>query len=91
MLVRFLLVLITKIADLFSAFLPVSPIQTFANDGLGNLPMQALGWLNWVIPMQDMLGIFTIWIEAYLLFITVKFIQTYTIETVVKVLPFTSD
>lgn len=55
---------------LFSAFLPASP---FANLALPAAFGDALGWLNWLLPVGDMLGIFYTWLAAVVLYIAVRF------------------
>lgn len=51
--------------------LPLSPFQGIT---LGEGFDTAIGWLNWVVPVNDMLGIFTLWLAAALAAGVVSFI-----------------
>lgn len=53
--------ILTGILLLFKNLLPVSP---FADLALPAAMDTGLGWLNWIFPIGDMLGIFSIWLLA---------------------------
>lgn len=63
--------IVTGLLALFSAFLPVSPFA-----GL-TLPAEydtALGWLNWILPVGDMLGMFGVWLSGVVLYVAVRYL-----------------
>lgn len=58
---EFLASILGGIVGLLTSVLPLSPFQNIA---LGEGVDTALGWLNWVFPVNDCLGIFTLWLAA---------------------------
>lgn len=50
--------------------LPVSP---FANLTLTNVST-GLGWLNWLVPMQDIVALFDVWLTGVALWYLYKFL-----------------
>lgn len=46
---------------LLISVLPLSPFQGIT---LGEGFDTALGWLNWILPVNDMLGVFALWLSA---------------------------
>lgn len=54
-----------------TGILPVSPFQGISfSDAVGT----ALGWLNWLVPVGDMLGIFSLWLTAAIVAAVANFI-----------------
>lgn len=51
--------------DVITNILPRSPFRGFI-DSIGQLPF--LGWLNWFIPVQDLITIFAAWLGAVAVF-----------------------
>lgn len=49
--------------ELALSLLPMSPFLTLRLDGL---PSQALGWLNWFVDINAMLGLMGLWVAAIL-------------------------
>lgn len=59
-LISFISGLINGILGFLGSFLPDSPIQDWI---AGTESLQtALGWLNWVVPVQELIVIFLAWI-----------------------------
>lgn len=60
----------TQIFDLFSDFilniLPVSPFENLISQ-FASLPY--LGYLNWFVPVADIIGTFGLWLTAYGLYL----------------------
>lgn len=53
----------TGLIGILTSFLPLSPFR----DALSSLPAwtdTALGWLNWLIPVQACLNFFLLWLAA---------------------------
>lgn len=58
--------LFSGIIGLLTTFLPLSPFK----DAISMLPAwtdTALGWLNWLIPVQACLNFFLLWLTALLI------------------------
>lgn len=87
----FVLALLRGVTNFFKAFLPQSPVQQFANDPTHVLPETALGWLNWFVPVQGMLGLFTAWLAAGLVWMTVRFVKRNTFDRIVGVKSLTGN
>ena len=51
--------------DVITNILPMSPFRGFIQS-IGQLPY--LGWLNWFIPIQDLITIFGAWLGAVAIF-----------------------
>lgn len=51
--------------DVITNILPRSPFRGFI-DSIGQLPF--LGWLNWFVPVQDLIEIFAAWLAAVAVF-----------------------
>lgn len=56
-------------------FLPDSPLRAFG-DVLEGASL-GIGWLNWVIPIGPMLGVFTAWLVALLAWYGVRMVLTH--------------
>lgn len=67
----FLVDLFNGFISLLTGLLPQSPFQ---NITLGQGIDTALGWLNWLVPVGDMLGIFSLWLAAAVIVGVVNFI-----------------
>ena len=55
----------SKMANAIMSFLPTSPFRSFINSW--DAP-QYLGWLNWFIPVSQILSIMALWLTAIGLF-----------------------
>lgn len=67
----FLAELLGGFINLLTGVLPQSPFQNITlGEGVGT----ALGWLNWIVPVGDMLGIFALWLTAAVICGVVMFI-----------------
>lgn len=57
---------LTGILGFLNGILPDSPFQDIIE---GNeLMLDALGWLNWLVPISDLLAIFSVYLVALLAF-----------------------
>lgn len=71
-LLGFLSGLLGGLLDFLTGFLPASPFADVIT-GMGSLG-QGIGWLNWFLPVGDLLAIFGLWIAAALVWAVVDFI-----------------
>lgn len=67
--------LIQWIVTMAVRFLPVSPIQQIE---LGEGVQQGLAWLNWLVPISDMLAIMDVWLLALLAWRVYRFVMAWT-------------
>lgn len=67
----FLVDLLGGFVSLLTGVLPQSPFQDIT---LGEGIDTALGYLNWIIPVGDMLGVFALWLTAAVIIGVVNFI-----------------
>lgn len=58
------------LVSLLTGTLPQSPFQ---NMSLGSAVGMAIGWLNWLVPVGDMAGVFALWLSALILAAVVAF------------------
>ena len=65
--------LVASVVSLLVSVLPVSPFQQLA---FGDAPPAALGWLNWLVPIGDMLTLLSAWAVALLLWRLVRKVVT---------------
>lgn len=70
--IAFLLQLVTGLMSWLSDVLPASPFSdiVLALDGVG----QAIGWLNWLVPVTDMAALFGVWLLAAAIWQVVNFV-----------------
>lgn len=80
----------TGLVGYLLSHLPASP---FANLVLGgdNLPIsKMLGWVNWLIPVQDMFALFLLWLAAAVTYSVIRWIiKKYFSEVTVERIPLT--
>lgn len=62
-------------SDLFNHFaesvvsvLPLSPFRSVINSWGAGVP-QGIAWLNWLVPVSQILGVFAAWLSAYALYL----------------------
>lgn len=67
----FLFGLISGVLSLLTNFLPDSPLRGVI-DALYTWDT-ALGWLNWVVPVGQMLAVFTLWLAALVTYTVVSY------------------
>lgn len=67
----FLASILGGFVGLLVGVLPLSPFQNIA---LGDGVDTALGWLNWVFPVGDCFGIFSLWLAAAVIVGVVSFL-----------------
>lgn len=68
---EFLVRLVEGFVGLLAGILPVSPFQGIAlSEQLGT----ALGWLNWVFPVNECARIFGLWLSAAIIVAIASFI-----------------
>lgn len=65
--IDFFLELMTKFKDAVISLLPLSPFSGFI-DGLEELNPEWIGWLNWFIPIKEILAVTALWLGAISLF-----------------------
>lgn len=70
--IAFLIGLVTSLMDWLSGVLPASPFSgfTLALDGFS----QAIGWLNWLVPVTDIATLFGVWLLAAAVWQVVSFV-----------------
>lgn len=70
--IAFLLNLVTGLFGWLASVLPASPFSglSLALSGLAD----ALGWLNWLVPVGDMLALFLVWLAAAAVWMVVSFV-----------------
>ena len=66
---NFLTGLISGILGFLNGVLPDSPFQSFLQGAQGL--QTGLGWLNWVVPIGDMILVFTAWLAVLLVWASV--------------------
>lgn len=71
--------LLTGFVSMLTGVLPQSPFQDLT---LGEATGVALGWLNWLVPVQQMLGIFSLWLTAAVVAGVANFIVKKTLGVV---------
>lgn len=81
----FLVTLLTNVINFLLSFLPASPVQQYINSFNSSALDTALGWLNWFVPVNDMLGLMSIWLLAIITYRAVQFALDNTIDRVVGV------
>lgn len=72
--IAFLLKMVGGLFSWLASVLPVSPFSGLSL-ALGGLA-DALGWLNWVIPVGDMLALFLVWLAAAAVWQVVQFVMS---------------
>lgn len=65
--IEFFLELMSKFKDVIISLLPLSPFTKFI-DEFEALNPEWLGWLNWVVPVKDILIVTAAWLGAVGLF-----------------------
>ena len=60
----------SNLVTTLSSVLPESP---FSNLQIGQGVQNALGWLNWLVPVGDMAALFAVWLAAALIIAVVSF------------------
>lgn len=83
----FVLQLLNGVAGLAMRFLPQSPVQSFLASQAISLELRALGWLNWVVPIHDMLGVFTLWLTAGVIYAAMRYLLDNALSVVTNVSP----
>lgn len=83
--------LLTGIVGWLVSHLPESPFTNLAFGDIGGLTLGTmLGWVNWLIPMQDMLALFMLWLVACVAFVAARWlINKFTGNVTVEKLPLT--
>lgn len=81
--------LLTGVVGWLVSHLPASPFASLVLGDFGELPVsKMLGWVNWLIPMEEMLGLFMLWIVACGVFAAVRWlVRKYTGNVTVERLP----
>lgn len=51
------------------------------------MELRALGWLNWVVPIHDMLGVFTLWLTAGVIYAAMRYLLDNALSVVTNVSP----
>lgn len=67
--VALVLELVGAVVSLVVSILPVSPFQSLGVDGI---PAQAIGWINWFLPIGNMVTLLSLWAAAILAFRVAK-------------------
>lgn len=57
--------IVTTLGNALMSLLPTSPFRSFIDNWI---PNQYLGWLNWFIPVGQILSILALWLGAITLF-----------------------
>lgn len=70
--IAFLLRMVGGLFSWLASVLPVSPFSGMSL-ALGGMA-DALGWLNWVVPVGDMLALFLVWLAAAVIWQVVQFV-----------------
>lgn len=65
--IEFFIELMTKFKDAVIALLPLSPFAGYIHD-FEQLNPEWLGWLNWFIPVKQILIVTATWLGAIVLF-----------------------
>ena len=65
-----LLTLLNTIFGFFDGLLPESPFADYIT--ANNQVIQGISWLNWVVPIGDMLAVMVIWLGLCLAVVAVK-------------------
>lgn len=81
----FLVLLTTAVVNFLLSFLPASPIQAFVTDVTVSSFATALGWLNWFVPVSNMLALMSVWLAAIVTYRAVKFALDNTVDRVAGV------
>lgn len=71
--IAFLVTLLTGLLSWLASVLPTSPFAnlSLALSGVGN----ALGWLNWVIPVGQMVTLYGVWLVAAAVWQVVSYVK----------------
>lgn len=63
--------LMQRFGSVVMDILPLSPFQSYIN----NMAVpEGVGWLNWFIPVPEMLQVFSAWLVAYGLYLLARII-----------------
>ena len=76
---EFIVAAFNAVVTFLGSLLPTSP---FANIQLAGDMGLALGWLNWVVPIQACGVLFAAWLAAFAVYIVVKFVKKHTLDIV---------